>query len=121
MLIRGVDGEVYRRAKATASLRGVSMGSAVSEALRAWSEAGGGADVEELRNNQDFVKSHWRKLLKQDQKAVVVSSGGLQGVFDSYEEACSFAAKFRMALAFVVEAPPVEQEVELGPDLAVQR
>lgn len=120
-MIRGVDGEVYRRAKAAAALRGVSMGHAVSEALKTWMEERREADTErEFRENADYVRSEWKMLKKYRGKAVVVSSGKLQGVFKSYREASAFSSRFRVALAFVVERPPSEHEIEFGPDLEVQ-
>ncbi len=120
-MIRGVDGEVYRRAKAAAALRDVSMGHAVSEALRTWVEERGTDDTErKFRENVDFVRSKWKKLKKHKGKAVVISSGKLQGVFKSYREASAFSSRFKVALTFVVEQPPSEHEIEFGPDLEVQ-
>jgi len=40
VLIRGVDEDVYRLAKSAAALQGISMGLAVSEALKGWVENG---------------------------------------------------------------------------------
>lgn len=120
VLIRGVDAEAYRRAKAEASLRGVTMGAAASEALRAWAREGRG-ETRELSENLNFVKTHWKKLKENTGKAVVVSLGRLQGVFNTYGEACSFSSRFRLALTFVVERPPVARVIEFGPDLALQR
>ena len=121
VLFRGVEDEVYRRAKAAAALRGVSMGSAVSEALKAWVEKEGADDrQEEYRGNLDFVRSEWKRLRRHRGKAIVVSSGRLQGVFDSYKEACDYSSRFKVALAFVVEESPSEREIEFGPELEVQ-
>lgn len=121
VLFRGVEDDVYRRAKAAAALRGVSMGSAVSEALKAWVEKEGADDrQEEYRGNLDFVRSEWKRLRRHRGKAIVVSSGRLQGVFDSYKEACDYSSRFKVALAFVVEESPSEREIEFGPELEVQ-
>ena len=121
VLIRGVEDDVYRRAKAAAALRGVSMGSVVSEALKAWVEKeNGDARQEEYRGNLDFVRSEWKRLRRHRGKAIVVSSGRLQGVFDSYKEACDYSSRFKVALAFVVEESPSEREIEFGPELEVQ-
>jgi hypothetical protein len=122
VMTRGVDDDVYRQAKAAAALRGMPMGSAVTEALKAWvtEKATTGGD-DELHEDIGFVKSSWRKLKKHSGKAVVISSGKLQGVFESYEDACAYSSKFRMALTFVVGNPPEEHEVEFGPDLEVQQ
>jgi hypothetical protein len=122
VLIRGVEDEVYRHAKAVAVLRGLPMGSAVSEALKMWVEKEGGGDRErEYRDDLDFVRSQWKRLKKHTGKAVVVSSGRLQGVFDKYEEACDYSSRFKVALAFVVEDSPTERDIEFGPELEVQR
>lgn len=121
VLFRGVEDDVYRRAKAAAALRGVTMGSAVSEALKAWVEKEGADDrQEEYRGNLDFVRSEWKRLRRHRGKAIVVSSGRLQGVFDSYKEACDYSSRFKVALAFVVEESPSEREIEFGPELEVQ-
>ena len=121
VLFRGVEDDVYRRAKAAAALRGVSMGSVVSEALKAWVEKeNGDARQEEYRGNLDFVRSEWKRLRRHRGKAIVVSSGRLQGVFDSYKEACDYSSRFKVALAFVVEESPSEREIEFGPELEVQ-
>ena len=121
VLFRGVEDDVYRRAKAAAALRGVSMGSVVSEALKAWVEKEHGDHrQEEYRGNLDFVRSEWKRLRRHRGKAIVVSSGRLQGVFDSYKEACDYSSRFKVALAFVVEESPSEREIEFGPELEVQ-
>ena len=119
-MIRGVDEQVYRRAKALAALRGLPMGKAVSEALKTWLEQSGEAELEEeYIRNLEFVKSEWGTLRRHRGKAVVISSGKLQGVFESYQEACSFSARSKMALTFVVGEAPVEREIVFGPELAV--
>jgi hypothetical protein len=121
VLIRGVEDEVYRKAKAVATIRGVSMGSAVSEALSEWVEKEGGDDRErEYRGNLDFVRSEWKRLKRYIGKAIVVSSGRVQGVFDSYEEACDYSSRLKVALTFVVEDSPGEREIEFGPELEIQ-
>ncbi len=121
-MIKGVDPEIYRRAKATAALEGIPMGRAVSEALARWSEEEKQTEMErEHERNVDFVRGQWSELERHKGKAVVISSGKLQGVFDSYEEACSFAARFPVALTFVVKDFPEEREIEVGPDLEIQR
>jgi hypothetical protein len=123
VLVRGVDEDVYRRAKSAAALEGVSMGFVVSEALRAWVEGAKG-DMEvrqEVRRNVQYVTARWEELQKHRGRAVVVSGGKLQGVYSSLEEARSFSSRFRVALAFVVDEKPRTGELELGPDLEIQR
>jgi hypothetical protein len=122
VLIRGVDVEVYRRAKSTAALQGVSMGSAVSEALKSWVEHGQREDdiQKEVKQNVQYVKAHWSDLKTHQGKVVVISGKKLQGVFSSYEEARSFSSQFKVALTFVVDKIPQTRVLELGPDLEIQ-
>jgi hypothetical protein len=118
ILVRGVDEEAYRRAKAAAALKGVPIGSAVSEALEEWSRGSGEAAVElEAETDREFVRRSWQKLMRHKGKTVVISSGKLQGIFDNYEQATRFASKFHVAMTFTVEERPSEQMVEIGPDL----
>jgi Zn-dependent M32 family carboxypeptidase len=122
VLIRGVDEDIYRRAKSAAALQGVSMGLAVSEALRGWVENGQKEDdvQKQVKQNVHYVKAHWSDLKRHKGEAVVISGKKLQGVFSSYEEARSFSSRFKVALTFVVDKMPQTRELELGPDLEVQ-
>src|SRR5271167_2108476 len=119
VLIRGVDEDVYRRAKSAAALQGVSMGLAVSEALRGWIENGqaGEGIRKEVKQNVEYVKARWNDLKRHKGQAVVVSGRKLQGVFTSYEEARRFSSRFKVALTFVVDKMPETRELEFGPDL----
>ena len=123
VLIRGVDQDIYRRAKSAAALQGVSMGLAVSEALREWVENGHTEDdlQKEVKRNVQYVKTHWSDLKGHKGRAVVISGKKLQGVFSSYEEARSFSSRFKVALTFVVDKIPETRELELGPDMEIQR
>jgi len=123
VLIRGVDEDVYRRAKSAAALQGVSMGLAVSEALRGWVENGLAEDGirKEVKQNVRYVKAHWSDLKRHKGEAVVISGRKLQGVFTSYEEARRFSARFNVALTFVVDKMPETRELEFGPDLELQQ
>ena len=123
VLIRGVDEDVYRRAKAAAALQGVSMGDAVSEALRGWVQHGRVEDdvQKEVKQNVQYAKDHWDDLKAHKGEAVVISRGKLQGLFTSYEEARRSSSRFKVALTFVVEDAPQTRELELGPDLEIQR
>ncbi len=123
VMIKGVDAEAYRRAKAIAALEGISMGRAVSEALARWTE--GEAEVAMAREHQtnlELVRRRWKEEFEPHRgKAVVVSLGRLQGVFESYDRACKFASRFRLALTFVVDGRPAQREIFLGPDLEIQQ
>jgi GNAT superfamily N-acetyltransferase len=118
ILVRGVDEEAYRRAKAAAALKGQPIGRAVSEALEEWAKREDEDSVYlEVEEDRDFVRRSWRQLSRHRGKAVVVASRKLQGVFETYEQAAAFAPRFRVALTFVVDTPPKEHELEIGPDL----
>src|SRR5487761_1481766 len=121
VLIREVDDRAYRRAKAAAALRGISMGSAVSEALENWgNEHTRGLD-EEYRKDLEFVRKKWKELRPRKGKAIVVASQKIKGVVDTYKEACEYSSKFKVALTFVVEEEsPEERDIELGPELEIQ-
>jgi Zn-dependent M32 family carboxypeptidase len=97
VLIRGVDADIYRRAKSAAALQGVSMRLAVSEALKEWVEKGYSEDAvqKEVKQNVQFVKAHWSDLKRHKGEAVMISGNRLQGAFASYEEARSFSSRFR--------------------------
>ncbi len=85
VLIRGVDEDIYRRAKSGAALQGVSMGLAVSEALRGWAENALAEDGvrKEVKQDVQYVKAHWSDLKRHKGEAVVISGRRLQGVFAS--------------------------------------
>src|SRR5271169_6477823 len=114
VLIRGVDDDIYRRAKSAAALQGVSMGAAVSEALRGWVEKGRteGDIQKEVKQNVQYVKAQWSGLKRHHGEAVVISGKKLQGVFSSYEEARRFSSRFKVALTFVVDKMPQTRELE---------
>lgn len=120
ILIRGVDDSVYRRAKAVAASKGVTLGNAVAEALSDWARKAENADIDaEVESNLKFVRTSWNKIEPSRGKAVVVAGGRLQGVFPTYEEARSAASKRKIALVFVVDKPPIEREIEFGSELEV--
>lgn len=122
VLVKGVDPDVYRRAKAAAALEGIPMGRAVSEALEKWIADEKANEVgREHGRNVDFVRSHWSELERHKGKALVVSGGKLQGVLGSCDDACTFAARFEIALTFLVDDFPGVSEIEIGPDLEMQR
>lgn len=122
VLIRGVDDSVYRRAKAAAASKGVTIGQAVDEALSAWANETEYSKFDaEVDANRNFIRNNWDKIRSNKGKAVVVSEGRLQGVFPTYEAARAQASKMKkVALVFVVDKPPEEHEIELGPELEIQ-
>jgi hypothetical protein len=121
VLIKGVEEETYRRAKAAAALEGLSMGEAVNEALRLWVDERKTADLSrEYTSDLNFVRKNWDGSLKRHRgKAVVISIGKLQGIFDAYAKAREFSKRFEVALVFVVDNRPIEGDIEIGPELEV--
>jgi hypothetical protein len=121
VLIRGLDESIYRRAKAAAASKGISVGNAVDEALASWAKGMENAELEdEVKKNQEFVKFNWNKIKKFKGKIAVVSEERLQGVFSTFEEARSFAKrKNKIALVFPIERPPIQREIELGPEMEI--
>ncbi len=121
VLIRGVDEDIYRRAKAVAALLGNPMGSAVEMALNAWTaQAEGASSEKELTDNIAFVRNDWDKIRRHRGKVAVVALRKLQGLFNTYEEARSFSSRFRIALTFTVQNAPVRREVEFGPEMEIR-
>jgi hypothetical protein len=58
VLIRGLDDSVYKRAKAVAASKGITVGSAVDQALASWTkemEAAAGLETE-INKNREFVQ-----------------------------------------------------------------
>jgi len=121
ILVRGVDDSIYRRAKAVAASKGITLGNAVDEALATWAKQTENVEIEsKVDANLEFVRSSWNKLKSKKGKAVVIADGRLQGVFPTYEEARALAQKKKdVALVFVVDKPPTEHEIEFGAELEV--
>lgn len=120
ILVRGVDDDAYRRAKATAALRGVTIGGAISEALQEWVKAPETTAIDkEIHANRAYVRKSWDSLREHQGKVVVIQGGRLAKVFDDYESARAFSSKFDVALVFQVNAPPVKRELEIGAEMEV--
>ena len=118
ILIRGVDDSVYRRAKAVAATKGITLGSALDEALTGWAKEAENSQLDaEIDANLKFVRSSWNKIRANKGNAVVVAGARLQGVFPTYGEARAHASRKKVALVFVVDKPPMEREVEFGTEL----
>ena len=122
--IKNIDGELYRKVKAVASLEGRTLGSIINEALRLWlsTRAGGGYEEwlridEEYKANYEVLQKVYDELLKKHAgKYVVVCGGKILGVFGSYEEAAANAeSKCSIeALILRIGAPLKEEVVDLG-------
>jgi hypothetical protein len=122
VLIRGVNDAVYRRAKASAASKGITLGQAVDEAFASWARDAETGNLEaEIEANREFVRLNWKKISSKNKgKAVVISGGQLRGVFPTYEGARSFASKkCKVALVFLIDKPPAEREIDFGAYLEV--
>ena len=120
--IRKVNDSIYRQAKAKAASKGISIGTAVDEALANWVKESEYSRLEaQVDANFEYARFNWNKKLKPSRgKAVVIADGRLQGVFSTYEEARAFARNKGIALVFVVDKPPRAKEVDVGPELELQ-
>ncbi|MDG6946044.1 MAG: hypothetical protein JRN63_00055 [Nitrososphaerota archaeon] len=120
ILVRGVDEGAYRRAKAAAALKGVPIGSAVSEALEEWARGSDTAAIDrEARADREFVRRSWGRLRAHRGKVAVVQGGRLRGVFDDQASAREFSSQFDVALLFTVDAPPAKKVLEIGAEMAL--
>jgi len=121
ILVRGVDDSIYRRAKAAAASKGITLGNAVDEALITWAKQNENGEIQsKVDANLEFIRTSWNKLKSNKGKAVVIADGRLQGVFPTYEQARAVAQKKKdVALVFLVDRPPMEQEIEFGAELEV--
>jgi hypothetical protein len=118
VLIRGVDDLIYRQAKAVAATKGITLAGAIDEALTQWAKEAENTQLDaEIDANLKFVRSSWNKIRANKGKIVVVAGAQLQGVFPTYAEARAFASKKKIAMVFVVDKPPMEREIEFGPEL----
>jgi hypothetical protein len=99
--VKKVDGELYRRVKALASLKGQKVGDVVNEALREWLDLASKNMVpqewvevgKERRLNNEFYEKIREDLLSSEEgKYVVISHQAKLGVFDTAEEAYAAAA-----------------------------
>ena len=65
VMIRGVDGSLFRRAKAAAASKGITLGKAVDEALANWTEVEENSELnKEVDANIEFVRSSWKQDLQ---------------------------------------------------------
>lgn len=112
---------VYRSAKAAASLRGITLGEAVNQALSEWVKRVETLTLErEVEENLEFIRSNWDDLSRHKGKVVVVAQQKLQSVFENFEEAHKAASRFRVAHTFRVSGKPVARVVELSPETEVR-
>jgi antitoxin component of RelBE/YafQ-DinJ toxin-antitoxin module len=88
VVVKGVDEELYRRAKAKAALLGLKIPDAINEALKKWLES-----EEELPNmeetaNRRLLESEFPRLMEDyEGKYVAVAKSRVLGVYDTIEEA----------------------------------
>ncbi|MGB9660269.1 MAG: hypothetical protein ACPLY9_07150 [Nitrososphaerales archaeon] len=88
VVIKGVDEELYRRAKARATLLGLKIPDAINEALKKWLESEEELPTMEELANKSLLESELSKLIKEHSgKYVAVAKGKILGIYDTIEKA----------------------------------
>ncbi len=122
--IKNFDEQLYRLVKTYASLEGRTIASIIEEAVRYWmSSRGDYSEVlewtrleEEYEENFKAFKREIKNIsLRYGEGYVLVCSGQVRGVFDSYYEAAKRAIEVCSNHALIIEVPyKGVEEVELG-------
>ncbi len=124
--IKNVDEKLYRRFKALATLKGLSLGEAFNQALSLWINISERVEVaeclaveEEARANRQVYEELIDELLeKHRNKYVAIAKGRFLGVFESREEAFNVVKKLKPRHAIVTRVEPKKLRViELGMSL----
>ncbi|MDG6997257.1 MAG: hypothetical protein JRN52_15170 [Nitrososphaerota archaeon] len=110
--VKKVDEQIYRRARAIASLKGKTVGEAVNEALRLWVELSDKSvlaedltilEEERLRNNAMYEKIESELIAKHLHEYAVVAEGRLIGTFKTRKLAYLAVKKTRPKQAIVTQ------------------
>ncbi|KPV62702.1 MAG: hypothetical protein AOA65_1684 [Candidatus Bathyarchaeota archaeon BA1] len=88
VIVRNIDGEVYKRLKAEAALRGLTASRAIEEAIKAWLGDKEKAVYDETDvNNDEYLKMKHKLLEDYRGKYVVFCHGKFMGSANCLEEA----------------------------------
>ncbi|MGQ9469614.1 MAG: hypothetical protein ACUVTD_07330 [Nitrososphaerales archaeon] len=88
VVVKGVDEELYRRAKAKATLLGLKIPDAINEALKKWLEAEEELPTMEELANRSLLESEFSRLIEEHRgKYAAAAKGRILGVYDTVEEA----------------------------------
>lgn len=109
IIIRGIDESLYRRLKAAAALRGLTVGKSVNEAVRLWLrtiEATVGTEHD--ANNEAYVKMRDELMREHRGKYAVFCRGEFVGVAGTLEEAGRLARASGSRRALITRLGEVE-------------
>lgn len=124
--IKNVDERLYRKFKALAALKGLSLGEAFNQALSLWISMSEKAKVveylaveEEAEANRRIYRELEDDLLKKHKdKYVAIAKGKFLGVFESREEALDAVRRLKPRHAIVTKIEPKKLRIiELGMSL----
>ena len=124
--IKNVDEKLYRKFKALAALKGLSLGEAFNQALSLWISMSEKAKIveylaieEEAEANRRVYRELEDDLLKKHEgKYVAIAKGKLLGVFENRDEALDAVKKLKPRHAIVTKIEPKKLKiVELGMSL----
>ena len=88
VVIKAVDEELYRKAKAKAALLGIKIPDAVNEALRGWIQSKQSREsLEELANRSELEGKLPELIRRYEGKYVAVAKGRVMGTYETLEEA----------------------------------
>jgi len=126
--VKNVDEEVYKRFKAVAALKGVTLGEALNEAMKLWIKVSLSSDkylqieVEAEKNREVFRKMEKDLLSKFSGKFVAIAGGKLIGLFDNREEAIRAISNLNVKHAIVTKIEKKKPRViEFGMSVLEER
>ena len=105
--IKNVDEELYRKFKAVATLRGITLGEAINEAIKLWLKASLSSsnyfqiETEAERNREVYKKLEGDLLRKHLGKFAVIAGGRLVGVYKTKERALEAVKRLNVKHAIV--------------------
>jgi len=105
--IKNVDEELYRKFKAVAALRGITLGEAINEAIKLWLKASLSSsnyfqiETEAERNREVYKKLEGDLLRKHLGKFAVIAGGRLVGVYKTKERALEAVKRLNVKHAIV--------------------
>jgi len=124
--IKNVDEKLYRKFKALAALKGLSLGEAFNQALSLWINMSERVKVieylaveEEAEVNRRVYRELEDSLLKNyKDKYIAIAKGKFLGVFESRDEALDAVKRLKPRHAIITKVEPKKPRViELGMSL----
>ena len=113
-LIRALDPEIYKRFKAAAVLRGITLSQAFNEAMKLWLDKYGETVVKSVEDiNDEFLtraKSEIDKRYKG--KYVIIAEGRIAAVVDTLRDAYKILGKYGLDKCTIYKAGEAPEEGE---------